>query len=66
MSAIANSIQHFLRDQTPRLAPVPLQPRARRREEEQKSSAAPLLLTGVAAALYVAARMGLAYTAIGH
>jgi len=66
MSVITNSIQHILRDQTPRLAPIPLQRQARRQNGRQESSAAPLLLTGLAAALYVGLRIGLTYAATGH
>jgi hypothetical protein len=35
-------------------------------EEQQESRLAPLLLAGSIAAVYVAARIGLTYIAIGH
>jgi hypothetical protein len=56
----AHTMQRLLRDQHARLATVPLQHKARRNEE---ASMAPLLLV---AALYVAARIGLTYAALGH
>jgi hypothetical protein len=71
MMVFADGLRRLLRDESARLAPIPVREtramrRALRQQARRESRATPLLLVGAVACFYVAARIGLTYLLLPH